>query len=66
MHVIATDALDLEKRIPILSTSRDAAAEIVGDEIAEALVTANPSAIVNDQPLLFFPRPSGVSSYRKK
>jgi len=66
VHVLATDAHDLEKRVPILSTSRDAAARIVGDEIAQALVEANPSAIVNDQPLPFFPRPSAVSSYRKK
>ena len=66
VHVLATDAHDLEKRIPILSTSRDAAAQIVGGEIAEALVTGNPSAIVNDQILPFFPRPSAVSSYRKR
>jgi protein-tyrosine phosphatase len=66
VHVLATDAHDLEKRVPILSKSRDAAAQIVGDEIAEALVTGNPSAIVSDQPLPFFPRPSAVSSYRKR
>lgn len=66
VHVLATDAHDLEKRVPILSTSRDAAAQIVGHEIAEALVTGNPSAIVNDQTLPFFPRPSAVSSYRKR
>jgi protein-tyrosine phosphatase len=66
VHVLATDAHDLEKRVPILSTSRDAAAQIVGDEVAEALVTDNPSAVVNDQPLPFFPRPSAISSYRKK
>ena len=66
VHVLATDAHDLEKRVPILSTSRDAAAQIVGDEVAEALVNDNPSAIVNDHPLPFFPRPSATSSYRKK
>jgi protein-tyrosine phosphatase len=66
VHVLATDAHDLEKRVPILSTSREAAARIVGDEIAEALVQDNPNAIVNDQPLPFFPRPSAISSYRKK
>ena len=66
VHVLATDAHDMEKRIPILSTSRDAAAQIVGGEVAEALVEANPSAIVNDRPLPFFPRPSVVSSYRRK
>jgi protein-tyrosine phosphatase len=66
VHVLATDAHDLEKRVPILSTSRDAAAQIVGDEVAEALVTDNPGAILGDQPLPFFPRPSAISSYRKK
>jgi len=66
VHVLATDAHDMEKRVPILSTSRHAAAEIVGDEIAEALATGNPGAILNDQLLPFFPRPSAISSYRKR
>lgn len=66
VHVLATDTHDLLKRVPILSTSRDAAAEIVGEEVAEALVTDNPRAIVNDQPLPFFPRPSSIGSYRKR
>lgn len=66
VHVLATDAHDLEKRVPILSTSRDAAAQIIGFEVAEALVETNPSAIVNDQPLPYFPRPSATSSYRKR
>lgn len=65
-HVLATDAHDLEKRVPVLSTSREAAARLVGDEVAEALVQGNPQAIVNGQPLPFFPRPSAVSGYRKK
>lgn len=66
VHVLATDAHDMEKRVPILSTSRDAAAQIVGFEVAEALVEANPSAIVNDQPVPYFPRPSSTGSYRKR
>jgi protein-tyrosine phosphatase len=66
VHVLATDAHDLEKRVPILSTSREAAAEIVGDEVAEALVEANPAAIVGNQPLPYFPRPSATASYRKR
>jgi hypothetical protein len=48
----------------VLSTSRDAAAEICGDEIAEALVEANPQAIVSNQPLPYFPRPV-MTSYKK-
>jgi len=64
VHVLATDAHDLEKRVPILSTSRDAAAEICGPEVAHALVEDNPAAIVANQPLPYFPRPVGTS-YRK-
>jgi protein-tyrosine phosphatase len=66
VHVLATDAHDLEKRVPILSRARDAAADIVGSEVAEALVDANPSAILNNQPLPYFPRPSAVGTYRKR
>ncbi len=55
VHVLATDAHDLEKRVPILSTARDAAAEICGEEIAEALVEANPRAIITNQTVALFP-----------
>lgn len=64
VHVLATDAHDTEKRIPVLSTAREAAAEICGDEVAEALVERNPRAIIESQPLPFFPRPK-IGSYRK-
>jgi protein-tyrosine phosphatase len=64
VHVIATDAHDMEKRVPILSTSRDAAAEICGAEVAETLVELNPRAIITNQPLPYFPRPL-ATSYRK-
>jgi len=63
-HVLATDAHDTEKRVPILSTARDAAAEICGDEVADALVDANPRAILESQPLPYFPRPV-LGGYRK-
>ena len=64
VHVLATDAHDTEKRIPVLSTARDAAAEICGDEVADALVEANPAAILHSQPLPYFPRPV-LGSYRR-
>ena len=64
VHVLATDAHDLEKRVPILSTSRDVAAEICGEEIADALVEANPRAIIGNEALPYFPRPL-AGSYRK-
>ncbi len=64
VHVLATDAHDLEKRPPVLSSARDAAAEICGDEVADALVDANPRAIVNNEALPYFPRPV-TAGYRK-
>ncbi|MGC1224806.1 MAG: CpsB/CapC family capsule biosynthesis tyrosine phosphatase, partial [Candidatus Sulfotelmatobacter sp.] len=64
VHVHATEAHDTEKRIPVLSAAHDAAAQICGQEVAEALVEANPAAIVNSQPLPYFPRPV-LGSYRK-
>ncbi|HEV3307291.1 MAG TPA: CpsB/CapC family capsule biosynthesis tyrosine phosphatase [Candidatus Sulfotelmatobacter sp.] len=64
VHVLATDAHDTEKRIPVLSTAREAAAEICGEEVADALVEANPTAIIHSQPLPYFPRPA-TGSYRR-
>ncbi|HEY6764872.1 MAG TPA: CpsB/CapC family capsule biosynthesis tyrosine phosphatase [Candidatus Sulfotelmatobacter sp.] len=64
VHVLSTDAHDTEKRIPILSTAREAAAEICGDEVAQALVEGNPQAIINDKPLPYFPKPV-TGGYRK-
>ena len=64
VHVLATDAHDLEKRIPVLSTAREAVEEICGEEVAEALVEGNPRAIISDKPLPYFPRPV-MGSYRK-
>jgi len=66
VHVLATDAHDLEKRVAVLSTAREAAAEICGQEIAETLVEANPRAIINDQPLPYAPPPTVSVRYRKK
>jgi protein-tyrosine phosphatase len=57
VHVLATDAHDTEKRTPVLSASRAAAAEIYGEEVAQALVEANPQAIIQSLPLPYFPKP---------
>ncbi len=65
VHVLATDAHETEKRVPILSRAREAAAQLCGAEIAEALVEGNPRAILNNQPLPYFPRPT-LTSYRKQ
>lgn len=57
VHVLATDAHDSKHRIPNLSAGRDAAAEICGPEVAQALVDANPRAIIHGLPLPYFPAP---------
>lgn len=64
VHVLSTDAHDTEKRVPVLSGAHDVAAEIAGEEVAQALVEGNPGAIVRSQPLPYFPRPL-MGSYRK-
>ena len=65
VHVLATDAHDMEKRVPILSSARDTAADLFGDEVAHALVEANPRAIIENQPLPYFPEPVTVG-YKKR
>jgi protein-tyrosine phosphatase len=65
VHVLATDAHDLEKRVPVLSTARSAAAQICGEEVAQAMVEGNPRAIIDNQPLPYFPPPL-TTGYKKK
>jgi len=65
VHVLATDAHETQKRVPILSSAREAAAEVCGREVAEAMVEANPRAIITNQKSLpYFPQPV-MKNYRK-
>jgi protein-tyrosine phosphatase len=57
VHVLATDAHDPKRRVPILSQARAVAEKIVGSEYAEALVQGNPGAIVNGLPIPYCPKP---------
>lgn len=57
IHFLATDAHDVRRRVPILSSGRDVAAQIAGAEYAQALVEHNPGAVVQGQPIPFSPRP---------
>ena len=59
VHVLASDAHDMNHRIPNLSEGRDAAAEICGAVIAQALVEDNPRAVISGEPLAYFPKPVG-------
>jgi len=57
VHFLATDAHDTKHRVPILSTARKEVAEMVGADIAKALVDDNPRAVITGQPLPYFPDP---------
>jgi protein-tyrosine phosphatase len=51
-HIIASDAHGPYRRTPgTMAAARDAAALFVGPERAEMMVTANPLAVLNDEPL---------------
>jgi protein-tyrosine phosphatase len=57
VHVLASDAHDVQHRKPLLSAARAAAEEFCSQEVAHALVDDNPRAIVSGQPLPYFPDP---------
>lgn len=50
-HIIASDAHKPYRRKPVLSQARDAAAALVGQAQATAMVTTHPGAVVNDEPI---------------
>ena len=57
-HIVATDAHDLKSRPPVLSAAREVISRQYGAELAEALFTANPQAILYNEPLPYNPEPA--------
>jgi len=55
VHVVASDAHDIERRPPVLSVARAVVAELLSDDVAEALVALNPAAIVRGEDIPYFP-----------
>lgn len=55
VHIIASDAHDPRRRLPVLSAGKKAAADIVGKDVAELLVNENPQAVVTGKPLPYHP-----------
>jgi protein-tyrosine phosphatase len=51
VHFLATDTHRPHRRPPILSRGRDAAAAIIGEEAARALVEDHPRAVIEGRPL---------------
>ncbi|MGB9905766.1 MAG: hypothetical protein ACPLRR_00095, partial [Candidatus Saccharicenans sp.] len=62
---LASDAHDSEKRKPVLSRGVEAAARIVGRDVAEAMVREVPEAILNNQLLPELGRPVNPVRRRK-
>ena len=55
VHVVASDGHDPRRRKPVLSEARDVIAGLVGGDIADALVTHNPAAIIDGKSLPYQP-----------
>ena len=49
VHIVASDAHDLTLRPPVLSEARTRITNLVGADVADALVTHNPAAVVSGQ-----------------
>jgi protein-tyrosine phosphatase len=54
VHIVATDAHDLQRRPPVLSEAAKAIANDYGEDLARALVEGNPGAVVRNEPLPYF------------
>jgi protein-tyrosine phosphatase len=57
VHIIASDAHDLERRPPDLGKGRERAAKRVGDAEAEHLVTTRPKGVLTNEPPSRLPAP---------
>ncbi|HVZ18002.1 MAG TPA: CpsB/CapC family capsule biosynthesis tyrosine phosphatase [Terriglobales bacterium] len=55
VHVLASDGHNVTSRKPTLKKAREAAAALAGETVAEALVTLNPRAIINGEPVPYCP-----------
>ncbi len=64
VHILASDGHDAQRRPPVLSAGRDAAAKICGQEVARALVDDNPRAVIGGEAVPYWPRPTAAKSRR--
>lgn len=55
VHVVATDAHNVEGRPPVLSKAAKVLTKTYGADVAQALTTDNPLAVVENRPLPYFP-----------
>lgn len=64
IHFIASDCHNTRNRLPGMSAAVASAAEIVGEEYAQAIAEANPSAVVEGNPIPA--RPTATTPQKKK
>jgi protein-tyrosine phosphatase len=57
VHFAATDAHNMSKRVPRVAAASAVLRELAGEAVAEALMQANPLAIVEKRPLPYDPDP---------
>lgn len=62
VHILASDAHDIEYRAPSLGRGRDAAERIVGAQEAEHLVLTRPSGVVANQQPSSLPSPQAATN----
>ena len=63
VHLLATDAHDMESRAPKLGKGRDAAAKRIGDRAAENLVSDRPRAVLRNEAPANVPSPSARTTH---
>jgi protein-tyrosine phosphatase len=61
VHILATDAHDVERRPPILGRGRELAARRVGDQEAEHLVETRPRKVLANEPVSNMPPPGAAA-----
>ena len=66
IHFFASDAHDVQYRPPILSECYQKVAAARGQQVADLLLTKNPEAVINGQPLPPGPEPVDVESPKKR
>lgn len=66
VHIIASDCHNTRNRLPGLSSAVAAVAEVVGNELADAMANVNPAAVVDGGAVPVRPEPAYPAKKRKK
>ncbi|MBV8051579.1 MAG: exopolysaccharide biosynthesis protein, partial [Acidobacteriaceae bacterium] len=58
VHFLASDGHDMKRRPPVMSGAREVIAKLFSADLADALVSKNPKAVILGQPLPYLPQPA--------